>query len=89
MATQEARGIVTDDLMDGEPRLDGTRITVRRVQGLVEDRGLPAADVADRLDVSVADVYDALRYYHEHREEMERIERRRDAAIADTFDDPD
>lgn len=87
MATQESRGVVADDRMAGEPRLDGTRVTVRRIQALAEERGLPAQEVAEQLDVSVADVYDALRYYHEHRDRMEAVERRRDEVVADAFDD--
>lgn len=87
MATQEVRGIVVDDLMDGEPRLDGTRVTVRRIRALAEERGLAAQEVAEELEVSVADVYDALRYYHENREQMAAVERRRDEAVEDAFGD--
>ncbi|MFC4986306.1 DUF433 domain-containing protein [Saliphagus infecundisoli] len=77
MAQQAAR-IVRDDVMDGEPRVDGRRITVLRVQGLVETRGLPAAEVAAMHDLDVADVYAALTYYYEHPDEIASIQEQRE-----------
>lgn len=69
------RRIVTE--VHDEPHLEGRRITVRRLQGLVEGAGLPADEVADQFDIGVADVYAALQYYHTHPEEMTAVERRR------------
>lgn len=37
--------------------------------------------VADRHNLPLADVYRALTYYHDHPEEMERVERKRQEAI--------
>jgi uncharacterized protein (DUF433 family) len=48
---------------------------------LVEESGLSAADVADRFDLRVADVYAALTYYHEHPDEMAAVEAERERRI--------
>lgn len=73
MAQRAARIVRDEDVMDGEPRVEGRRITVLRIQELVEERGLPAAEVAAMHDLDVADVYAALTYYYEHPAEMEAI----------------
>ncbi|WP_114579430.1 DUF433 domain-containing protein [Saliphagus sp. LR7] len=78
MAQQAARIVRDDDVMDGEPRVDGRRITVLRIQELVETRGLPAAEVAAMHDLDVADVYAALTYYYEHSDEIASIQEHRE-----------
>lgn len=88
MAQRAARIVRTEDVLHGEPRIEGRRIGVRQIRVLVEESGLPAAEVADRFDLRVADVYAALTYYHEHPDEMAAIEaereRRIEASAADT-----
>jgi len=88
MAQQSARIVSTPDVLGGDPRIDGTRLSVYRVHELVESRGLEPQSVADRFDVDVADVYRALAYYHEHPGDMAAISERRDerkrAAEADS-----
>jgi len=76
---RHARRIATD-LMD-QPHVAGHRVSVRRIHALVEDRELAPAEVADSLELDLADVYDALAYFHDHRDEMEGVERRREAVI--------
>lgn len=77
MAQRAARIVRDDDVMGGEPRIEGRRITVLRIRDLVEERGLPAAEVAAMHDLDVADVYAALTYFHEHPDEMEAVQERR------------
>lgn len=88
MAQRAARIVRTDDVLHGEPRIEGRRVGVRQIRVLVEESGLPAAEVAERLDLRVADVYAALTYYHEHPDEMATIEAEREkrieASVADT-----
>lgn len=60
-----------------EPHIEGRRVTVRRIQGLVEGAGKSTEEVADRLDLDVADVYGALQYSHSHPDEMAAVERQR------------
>lgn len=83
---QTARRIVPGDDSDihDEPHLEGRRVTVRRIQGLVEGAGKPATEVTDEFDLDMADVYAALQYAHEHPDEIAaaraRASRRLDAA---------
>ena len=74
MAQSSVR-IVTE--VHDEPHIEGRRVTVRRIRGLVEGTGKSAEEVADQLDLDVADVYGALQYYHSHPDEMAAVERRR------------
>lgn len=57
-------GIVrTDDVLGGEPRLAGRRISLRQISELAVDGGVPPAEIADQLEISHADVHRALTYY--------------------------
>jgi len=67
--------IVTE--LHDEPHIEGRRVTVRRVQGLVEGAGKSAEEVAVQLDLAVAEVYGALEYYHSHPEAMAAAEKQR------------
>lgn len=74
MATQEA-DIVTE--VHEEPHVAGRRVTVRRIQGLVEEAGRAPSDVAEEFDLDLATVYAALHYYHANPEEFDALEQRR------------
>lgn len=63
----------TDDVLGGDPRIEGTRVGVLHVYELVVQGGHDPADVADQLDLSLGDVYSALAYYHEHPDEMRAV----------------
>jgi len=93
MATTTGRIVpaAESDIHD-EPHIEGRRITVQFVHEQVEGRGLDARTVADEHDLDVADVYRALAYYHDHPEEMARVERVRERAVEDNASlttDPD
>lgn len=60
----------------GEPCIAGTRVPVRRVGHLAEQVGVDPTDIADRFDVSLADVHRALAYYYDHADEMAAYDRR-------------
>ena len=70
-----------DDVLGGEPRVDGTRVGVRHVATRVIDSGQSPALVADQLDVSLAAVYESLSYYYAHINEMRELEAENDAAF--------
>ncbi len=70
-----------EDVLGGEPRIDGTRIGVRHVAGRVIDSGQSPAHVADQLDVSLADVYESLSYYYAHIDEMRELEAENETAF--------
>jgi uncharacterized protein (DUF433 family) len=81
MATQEYR-IVSGDGSEihNEPHIEGSRITVRDVSVRVETRGIRPERVAERYNLDIADVYEALAYYHNNPEEMQRVEERHEQA---------
>jgi uncharacterized protein (DUF433 family) len=70
-----------EDVLGGEPRINGTRIGVRHVATRVIDSGGSPAHVADQLDVPLADVYEALSYYYAHIDEMRALEADNEAAF--------
>jgi uncharacterized protein (DUF433 family) len=63
----------TEDVLGGNPRIEGTRIGVLHVHELVVQGDHTAVDVADQLDISLGEVYSALAYYHEHPDEMRTV----------------
>lgn len=63
----------TDDVLGGEPRIEGTRVGVLDIYELCVGGGWPPSDVADQLDLSLAQVYTALAFYHEHPTEMREL----------------
>jgi uncharacterized protein (DUF433 family) len=69
------------DILGGEPRIDGTRIGVRHIAARVIDSGQSPALVADQLDVSLANVYEALSYYYAHIDEMRELDQENEAAF--------
>lgn len=72
-----------EDVLGGEPRIDGTRIGVRHVTARVTEGNQSPASVADQLDTSLSAIYEALSYYYEHIEEMREYERENEAAFDD------
>lgn len=70
-----------DGVLGGEPRIDGTRVAVRHVTARVIEGDRSPAYVADRLDVPLASVSEALSYYDEHIDEMRDIEQANEDAF--------
>ena len=74
-------GIVSDEsVRSGEPRVDGTRITVLDVKRRIIDGGEDPHVVAGEYDLSMAELFHALAFYYDHRDEFE--EREREAEMA-------
>lgn len=82
MATQEYR-IVSGDKSEihDEPHIEGSRITVRFIHELVEEADTKPERVAERYNLDIADVYEALAYSHNNPEEMRRVEQRHREAV--------
>jgi uncharacterized protein (DUF433 family) len=72
-----------DSEIHEEPHIEGSRITVRYVHESVEDGGTPPKAFADRHGLDIADVYEALAYYHANPAEMRAVERRHERAVAE------
>lgn len=57
----------------GEPIILGTRIPVRVIAIAWVRHGMPIWEVLENWDVTESQIYDALSYYYDHREELEDI----------------
>ena len=53
----------------GEPIVDGLRVTVRHVATL-HQRGEPIPDIGEALGLTEAQVFHALSYFFDHRDEI-------------------
>jgi uncharacterized protein (DUF433 family) len=72
MDTILAHVAVTPGVAGGKPRISGHRITVQDVVVWHERLGLSADEIATGYGLSLADVYAALAYYYDHREEIDQ-----------------
>jgi len=82
--------VSTDDVLGGEPRIEGRRIGVLHVATRVLDGDEPPESVAADFDLDLADVYRALAYYYDNPDEMRRWRRRkREAARKAKENQPD
>jgi uncharacterized protein (DUF433 family) len=62
----------TADVCSGKPRIIGTRIRVQDVVVWHERLGLSADEIVSRWpQLTLADVYAALTFYHDHRAEID------------------
>lgn len=84
MATQQYRIVSGEESeIHDEPHVEGSRVTVRDVYVRVEQRGLSPERVAERYNLDIADIYEALAYYHNNPEEMQRVEKRHEQAVGE------
>jgi uncharacterized protein (DUF433 family) len=64
-----------DDIRAGSPRIEGTRITVLDLKRRVIDQEEDPHVVAGEYGISMADLFTALAYYYDHRDEFAAQER--------------
>ncbi|MCI0637594.1 MAG: DUF433 domain-containing protein [Gemmataceae bacterium] len=67
--TEHPHIVRLEGVCGGEPIIDGLRVTVRHVANLHE-RGETIADIVRTLGISDAQVYHALSYFFDHRDEI-------------------
>lgn len=79
----EAAIVRDDDIRSGDPRIEGTRITVLDVKQRVIDGDDDPHVVAGEYDVSMAALFHALAYYYDHRDAFAEREREFAAARRD------
>jgi uncharacterized protein (DUF433 family) len=72
---------ITPGICGGKPRIAGHRIAVQNIVAWHEHMGRSAEEIAAEYDLSLADVYAALAYYFDHREEIDRRMREDDAFV--------
>jgi len=70
--------VSTPDVLNGTPRIEGTRVSVQRVGTLVREHGWSRGKVSDEFELTVDEISAALEYYDTHPEEMDRIAERRE-----------
>ena len=75
--------VKTEGVIGGKARLAGHRISVFQVGEMYADAAYAPEEIADQLDLTLAEVHAALSYYYEHPEEMEAVRERRETRIAD------
>jgi uncharacterized protein (DUF433 family) len=63
---------ITPGIASGKPRIAGHRITVQDVAIWHEHMGKSADEIAAEYDLTLADVYAALTYYFDHRDEIDQ-----------------
>ena len=63
---------ITPGVVNGKPRIAGHRITVQDIVIWHERIGRSADEIANEYDLSLADIYAALAYYYDHRDEIDK-----------------
>lgn len=84
-ATLDSHIEITPGVCGGKPRIAGHRIRVADIVDWCERMGQSADEVVSRFpQLSLADVYAALAYYHDHREEIDS-QREKDEKFVEEF----
>ena len=63
---------ITPNVMGGKPRIAGHRISVQDIVIWHDELGHTVEKIAQDYNLSLADVYAALAYYHDHKEEIDK-----------------
>lgn len=63
---------ITPGVCGGKPRITGHRITVQDIAAWHERLEMGADEIASEYSLTLGDVYAALSYYYDHREEIDR-----------------
>lgn len=72
-----AQIISTKDVMGGQPRIEGHRISVLQLVEWIHEEGMDPETVATEFDLNLADIYRALTYYYDNIDEMSSWRERR------------
>jgi len=62
---------ITPGIIGGKPRIAGHRIAVQDIAIWHERLGMSADEIATEYDLTLSDVYAALAYYFDHRQEID------------------
>jgi uncharacterized protein (DUF433 family) len=54
------------EILGGQPHIEGRRIRVKDIVSWFESLGMSADEIAQAYDLTLADVYSALAFYHLH-----------------------
>ncbi|MBK7935626.1 MAG: DUF433 domain-containing protein [Lewinellaceae bacterium] len=61
---------ITPGVCGGQPRISGSRFTVKQIAMWHEYMGLSADEIAHEYHLNLSDIYAALSYFFDHREEI-------------------
>ncbi len=70
-STRDAHIEITPGRCGGKPHIAGRRITVQDIVIWHERLGKNADEIATEYDLSLADIYAALAFYFDHREQID------------------
>lgn len=73
--------VITPGITGGKPRIAGRRITVQQIVIWHERLGLEADEIATEYSLHLSDIYAALAYYYDHREEIDASIREGEAFV--------
>lgn len=84
--TEYAHIVRTAGILAGEPRIDGHRIRVRDIVAARDRGGFSPEEIAASVypGINMAQIYAALAYYEDHRDEIDDA-LRREELLADEF----
>jgi len=63
---------ITPGICGGKPRIAGHRITVQQIAIWHDRLGKSADEIATEYDLQISDVYAALAYYFDHRQDIDK-----------------
>ena len=70
--TLDAHIVATPNVMGGKPRIAGRRISVQNIVVWHNEFGYSVETIAEDYHLDLADVYAALAYYYDHKEEVDK-----------------
>lgn len=73
--------VSSPDVAAGKPRIDGRRITVQNIAVWHEQLGYSVDEIATQYDLTLAEVYGALAYYFDHKDEIDEAIAKSDAFV--------
>jgi len=71
--TLDAHIVSTPGIAGGKPRIARHRIRVQDVVIWHQDMRMRPEEIAQEYELTLAEVYAALAYYHDHRDEIDKI----------------
>lgn len=63
--------VSSPDVAGGKPRIVGHRITVQNIVIWHEQMGYSVDEIATRYDLTLSEIYAALAYYYDHKDEID------------------
>ena len=81
IATLDSRIVRDPDIVGGQPRIAGRRVTVKDIVIRHELLGHCPDTISEDYDLSLVDIFTALAYYYAHQEEIDRAIKNTDEFI--------